>query len=498
MAAWYSPWQDTSRLYYGTDTRAAPLLVGAALALWRAGGVGPRALPRDRILRLAPAPVGVTGLLALASLAAVCVMASDTSAFLYRGGFLAVAVATAAVIASVAAGGRALAFLRARPLVWLGTRSYAVYLWHWPVFDLVRPGFEVHASAAATRAVECGVILVLAEASFRFVEDPIRHGGLGRLAARARRGTRAARAVAAAGLACVLAGAGATAAVAAIGLGAAARTHPTTSVAVDTAHPDLPLDLGPTPGASRPTSLPDTPPPSAAVRHFATPVHVSVFGDSQGMTLVLNKPPDTGTYLNLDDQTVEGCGILLGRIVSRSGEKRDLAGDCSSWPQKWTARAAAARPQIALVMLGAWDVFDLHLPDRTLVFGTPDWDADFLARLDQGVGILHKSGAQVALALVPVYRPVGKPGVGAGYWPERGDDTRTAHLDQLLESYAARSTSAGATAPVYLVKPPAEFSAGDPIASDTAYRWDGVHFYKAGAQLYLKAVIPQLLAIPSP
>jgi hypothetical protein len=216
------------------------------------------------------------------------------------------------------------------------------------------------------------------------------------------------------------------------------------------------------------------------------------------MTLVLNMPPDTGRYLKLDDQTIEGCGILLGRIASRSGEKRDLAAACSSWPQKWAAKAAAEHPQIALVMLGAWDPFDLVLPDRTLTFGSPAWDTEYLARLDQGVKILQGSGAQVAIALLPVYRPVGKPGVGAGYWPERGDDARIAHINDLLKAYVARTPPAASGRPtVFLVKPPAEFSAGNPIASNTAYRWDGVHFYKQGAQLYLKTVIPQLLAVPS-
>ncbi|MFL6112972.1 MAG: acyltransferase family protein, partial [Catenulispora sp.] len=505
MWSLYSPWQDTSRLYYGTDTRAAPLLVGAALALWRAGGVAPRPVRSKRIRRLDLAPKGVVGLLALASVVATCVLARDTSAFLYRGGFVAVAVATAVVIASVASGGRCLAFLRARPLVWLGTRSYAVYLWHWPVFDLVRPGFEVHTSPAVTRGVECCAILVLAELSFRLVEDPIRRGGLGRLAGRARRGKPAARAAAAVGLAFTVGLAGATAAAAAVGLQTAARTHRPTSAAADLVHPDVPLNLRPTAGAatptpSSPTSAPAVQPtsPPTVVHHFATPVHVSVFGDSQGMTLVLNKPPDTSRYLSLDDQTVEGCGIMQGRIASRSGEKRDLTANCASWPQKWAANAAAAKPQIALVMLGAWDVFDVQLPGRTLVFGTPEWDTEFMARLDQGVGILRSSGAQIALAQLPVYRPVGKPGAGAGFWPERGDDTRIAHVNMLLKSYASRHAAGGATAAVSLISPPVEFSAGNPIASDTAFRWDGVHFYKAGAQLYLKTVIPQLLAIPSP
>jgi len=506
MAHLYSPWEDSSRLYYGTDTRAAPLLVGAALALWhgrrRAGDRGSQKAARLRASYPLPElqPVGLTGLLGLGVLGAAVVTARDTTAFLYRGGFLVVAVATAAVIASVVSSGRLVEFLQARPLVWLGTRSYAVYLWHWPVFDLVRPGSEVHAPAVVVRVVECCVILILAELSFRLIEDPIRHGGIGRLADRARHGRRVSRVVAALGLVFAIGGAGTAAAASAVRLEEAGRTHHATSAAVDQSHPDVSLGLGTAPPVSStpgPAATPTTGSGTAAGHPFATPVHVSVFGDSQGMTLVLNKPPDTGHFLTLDDQTVEGCGILLGRVVSRSGERRDLGAACASWPGEWAAKAKAEQPQIALVMLGAWDVFDLHLADRTLVFGTPEWDAEYLARLDQGVKILRGSGARVALAMLPVYRPVGKPGTGAGFWPERGDDSRTAHLNALLQSYAAKSAPAGTAPTVFLIKPPAEFSAGNPIASNTAYRWDGVHFYKQGAQLYLKTVIPQLLAIPS-
>jgi hypothetical protein len=103
----------------------------------------------------------------------------DQDAVLYRGGFLMVGVATLACIAmathpkSIVAKALAL-----RPIVWVGTRSYAIYLWHWPVYCLTRPGIDVPWSPGPTLVFRLVVTGVLAELSYRLVEGPIRHGAI--------------------------------------------------------------------------------------------------------------------------------------------------------------------------------------------------------------------------------------------------------------------------------------------------------------------------------
>jgi hypothetical protein len=96
---------------------------------------------------------------------------------LYRGGFAAVAMASAVVIAVAvhpASGlGRALAW---RPLLWVGTRSYAIYLWHWPVFMLTRPGLDIALTGWRNLVVRLVITAALAEASWRLVEQPFRRG----------------------------------------------------------------------------------------------------------------------------------------------------------------------------------------------------------------------------------------------------------------------------------------------------------------------------------
>ncbi len=178
LMAWhFSPDSDLSRVYYGTDTRAAGLLVGAALALaWP-----PRTL-RALAGRRAEPWRDLLGLAALAALAAILLTTHEFTPRLYRGGFLLVDLAAAAAIVAVARPGAQLcrALLGAGPLRWVGLRSYSIYLWHWPVFVLTRPGLDVPLSGLPLLAVRLALTLALAELSFLLVEGPARRGAIGR------------------------------------------------------------------------------------------------------------------------------------------------------------------------------------------------------------------------------------------------------------------------------------------------------------------------------
>ena len=222
----------------------------------------------------------------------------------------------------------------------------------------------------------------------------------------------------------------------------------------------------------------------------ADPPRVAFVGDSQGMTLLLNRPADTARYLTVFDDTTEGCGFLGGRIVSRSGERRDLGAGCAHAVSRWASRTAADHADIAVLMIGAWDVFDEQVDGTELPFGTPGWDEYFTSRLGSAVDALRASAPRVDLALLPCYRPVRE--AGSGFWPERGDDTRTRHVNDLMTAYAGNAANG-----VETLLPPPAFCDDPVIASSRAYRWDGVHYYKPGAQLYLRTAIPQLLA-PKP
>ncbi len=176
MAVLFTPGQDPSRVYFGTDTHASGLLIGVLLAfLWPL-----------RELRSAPKP-GARLLLdagAVAGLAAVVVaMATwhDYDPIVYRGGLLAFAIAAAALIGALAHPAcRVARVAGAAPLRWIGQRSYGIYLWHWPVMALTRPEIDVPWSRAVLLPLQIAATVALAAASYRWVEQPFRSGQAGR------------------------------------------------------------------------------------------------------------------------------------------------------------------------------------------------------------------------------------------------------------------------------------------------------------------------------
>ncbi len=176
MALLYRPSLDPSRVYFGTDTRAFELLLGAALAM-----VWPSARLRPDIAanaRLALDCLGAVGLIAIGLL---IWRTNEYSPFLYRGGFLLLSLATTCVVAVLVHPacrlGRALGFT---PLRWIGARSYGIYLWSTPIIALTTPA-SAHGSDLARALVQVLAIVCVAAASWRFLEQPVRHGAVERL-----------------------------------------------------------------------------------------------------------------------------------------------------------------------------------------------------------------------------------------------------------------------------------------------------------------------------
>jgi peptidoglycan/LPS O-acetylase OafA/YrhL len=191
MAVLFSPGSDPSRVYYGTDTRLTGLLLGAALAfVWVpvvAIGTDGTAVPRLWTSRRVGTLVDLLGLAGLAGLACFFVGADAFEPFLYRGGLGLVAIATVAIVAAaVHPRGRLGPLLDRGPMRWIGTRSYGIYLWHWPIFALTRPDLDVTLDPVPLLVVRFGLTAIVAEVSYRFVEAPTRSGALGRAWERAR------------------------------------------------------------------------------------------------------------------------------------------------------------------------------------------------------------------------------------------------------------------------------------------------------------------------
>lgn len=167
-----APGSDPSRVYYGADTRAAGLLAGAILAFT---GIGVReSVARRRFA----AQLGweLIGWLALAGVIAAFVLIPPDAPGFFGGGLLVIDAITVALIAAVVAhgGGILSQLLELPPIRWVGTRSYGLYLWHWPVFVFTQPGLDLPMEEPVATIVRLALVVALTEVSYRFVETPLR------------------------------------------------------------------------------------------------------------------------------------------------------------------------------------------------------------------------------------------------------------------------------------------------------------------------------------
>ena len=174
MAVLYDPAGDTARIYYGPDTRAAELLLGALAALWTGGrGLNLRALPAVGP-RLKDAPAWTCDAVALACLAGLGVMCfslNGYSEFAYRSGMLLAAVFTAVLVSCLCRPQSALAhLLGARPVAEAGKRAFAAYLWHYPLLVVLNPATRTTELPVWGWALEFLLIFACAEASYRLFE----------------------------------------------------------------------------------------------------------------------------------------------------------------------------------------------------------------------------------------------------------------------------------------------------------------------------------------
>jgi peptidoglycan/LPS O-acetylase OafA/YrhL len=494
-------------LYLSTPTRSAGLLLGAAFAFaWRRW--------RHRPDRLSPGLLDAAAATALVVLGVCFVVGRVTATVTYPWTMALVSITSAvAVVLTVHPGAvRTRRLLGSGGMAAIGRRSYGIYLWHWPVFVIV----GATAGSWPRFIVGSAIALVLSEACYRCVEMPIRRGALGALWAR-----RRSVAVLAAGVAAstvvvlgvtlaqvgpydVAAGGEVEQFVLAIQTGGESRAvPPPTSDVVATAaatvaeSDSVPAALPPATSTLSSSSIlastSITPPTTTSTTSTTLPVlprSVAIVGDSQAHSLFVNLPRGIDDYFEFSDGAVSGCSVHeSGEIVTaRRGFHNDF-GICRGWARRWADAARGA--DVALVVLGAWDVFDIRDGDNVIEFGSTEYDRLFSRRLRSGLDALAFAGAHAALLEVPCMRPVDARGAAVPALSERGDDARVAHINMLLRRAAARDPQH-----VTFIEGPDEWCDDAAIATDVDYRWDGVHVYTKGANLVFEAIARALLAIP--
>lgn len=231
MMVLYNPAADPSRVYYGTDTRVFSLLLGAWMAFIPDRDLAPVRLAHrlglDRLVSAAkrgkldksakgghgektdsaaetapaqpsaltrfwssPASIDVLGVVGLVGLAAMVALTNGYTAFQYRGGTLLCSILTLMVIAAcVQPQGLVARALAAEPLVWVGKRSYSIYLWHYPLLLLMNPVANINDTPWWQYILQVLVVVAVAECCYRFIETPFRKGAFGRTVSEFRDGT---------------------------------------------------------------------------------------------------------------------------------------------------------------------------------------------------------------------------------------------------------------------------------------------------------------------
>ena len=161
-----------SHVYFGTDTHSIGLFLGAALAVsWI-----PQNL-KEGVNKRAQDFIDGIGVFGFIGMIATFLFINENDATLYKLAFPLAGIFGCAIITSIVhPASRFAPILSSKVAVWIGERSYAIYLWHWVVFQVTRPAVDLAGSAWALTALRVLIVFALADISLRLVELPIRSG----------------------------------------------------------------------------------------------------------------------------------------------------------------------------------------------------------------------------------------------------------------------------------------------------------------------------------
>lgn len=161
-----------SHVYFGTDTHSIGLFLGSALAVsWK-----PQNLSKE-ITKRAQDFVDLIGVFGFLGLLSTFLFINEADPTLYRIAFpLSAIFGCATLISVVHPASRFAPILSLRPLIWIGERSYGIYLWHWIVFQLTRPSIDLVGDDWALYALRVLIVFALADISLRYIEIPVRRG----------------------------------------------------------------------------------------------------------------------------------------------------------------------------------------------------------------------------------------------------------------------------------------------------------------------------------
>ena len=435
----------TFRIYYGSDTRAAEISIGALAALadlrWRGEPWFARRF-------------GGVGALGLVVLVVAWGALRVESPVLYRGGFAVYALFSAAVVLAATRETLVERVLRWPGLVWLGRISYGGYLYHWPIFLLVsadRTGLE----GLPLLGVRIALTLAAASASWRWIEEPILRGRK---------------------------------------LGGDRRLATWVTVAT--------LGIVVVALVSSPVSLRGRFDRwSVALSGEEDGRGWAVYGDSVALSLafgVATALDQVAGERTVIGQAENGCGIVEGARYFNNGRWRRVRRKCRDLAKRWGEKARRHRPEIALVLTGAWESRNWRLAEDGPVLGLGDavFDEHALGAIGEAMDELRGGAAAVVwltmpeLGVPPKVKKRNREALEAVALPGR-----QRRFNELVRQ--AASTRDG----VYVVDLAGYVARAPGGPFDLDVRHDRMHFtYDAAHRAVLDFVLPEVVARlgPSP
>jgi peptidoglycan/LPS O-acetylase OafA/YrhL len=436
----FADW-SAARLYFGTDTRAFALLLGVALGTWRG---------RERFVSERSRLMAMIGGVGVAGLVVAMAIASETEAWMFRGGFVGVALVSAAAVLAAPVVAPLAAVLSWRPLVALGMISYGVYLWHWPVvviLDEPRTGWSGPALAGLRIAVTFAASIV----SYIVVERPVRRGALG---------TRFGRG--------------------ALAIAPVATAAVVFALAIVPRIVDEPVSDVVAPDSSAPITAPapNTQPGAEPIE----PLRVVVLGDSVAHTLAggqvgafpdftpwsPEQSPFDPTDVELTSLARPGCSFLPGEVavVAENGSVSSVSLEqfCGDWRGDLDAALTAGADD--LVVLLSNDIEDRVIDGELIRFDSDAYPPLLDALLDELRGDAATAGTRLALVAAAPRAEGLETATNIGGWRER-------RMATLLDDYVERHPDVLLVDLGPVICPDGE--------CDPSWRYDGLHLTRDGA-----------------
>ncbi len=452
---------DPSRMYYGTDTRLQASLVGVGMAF---------VVERLDWTRVKQWMVEVCGTVGIGGLLVMFFFIPHDADWIYYGGFFLADVLTGLAIIALMAPTRpgAARPFSFKPLVFLGALSYSLYVWHFPIFIILDGDRFLDVDGWPLNVWRFAISFVIAYASYRFYENPIRYQGL----------NSPFRKIGAVEL---IAGS-----VAALFV-STARAKPDTGTVGSVGSTDELAESGE--GQCIPPNRPQV---------EGTPTCTSLLfaGDSMAHTLLLSIE---GSLVDRDDgyviypATVLGCGILEGdRIVN--GKVSLQKDGCLKWPDLWQSQVDKLNPELSVVLVWGWDLYDRRLQGDDgeyyeVPVGSQEW-ADLMgATIQRGIDVLSSRGGKVALLTMPCIDLDAETATHPD--PEAAEPHRVEAVNEVIRDVAARNKSSTVVYDLagYLCPDGKHYRAridGVDISPD------GIHFTKDGGVVIWDWLVPQI------